>query len=73
MVARKKIKISGTVRANVYRIMDDAVENGARLGYRRAHKHTDTPSEEQIVDEIHRAVMNELCTYLIFDDEGTGG
>lgn len=69
MAARKKTKISGSVRANVYRIMDEAVENGVRYGWRRAHKHTETPDEDMIVDEINRAVMSELCEYLIFDDE----
>ena len=68
-MADEKTKISGTVRVNVYRIMDDAVESGVRLGYRRAHKHVDRPAEEQICDEIQRAVMHELCEYLVFDGE----
>jgi predicted Zn-dependent protease with MMP-like domain len=44
-------------------------EDGAAYGWRRAHKHTDTPGEEAIVDQIVQGVLNEICEYFDFDDE----
>jgi predicted Zn-dependent protease with MMP-like domain len=38
-------------------------------GWRRAHKHTDTPEENAIVDQIIQGVLNEVCEYFDFDDE----
>lgn len=52
--------IDGALRVNVYEVMTRAVEEGIAYGWRRAHKHTDTPSEETIRDEIERGVMNAL-------------
>jgi predicted Zn-dependent protease with MMP-like domain len=45
------------------------VEEGAAYGWRRAHKHTDTPGEEAIVDQIVQGILNEVCEYFDFDDE----
>jgi len=44
----------------MYNIIREAVENGIRYGIRRAHKHTDDPSEDLLESEIHSAIMNEL-------------
>ena len=44
------------------------MENGIALGYRRAFKHNDTPTEEQIVEQIHQSIMHEL--YEWFDMDG---
>ena len=43
-----------------YRVLEDAVESGVDWGWMHAHKHTDTPSEEQIKDSIRMDVMNEI-------------
>lgn len=45
---------------DLYKIIDRAVEEGVAYGYRRAHKHTDKPSEQAIREQIKQAVMNEL-------------
>ena len=45
------------------------MEEGATYGWRRAHKHTDTPGEDAIVDQIIQGVLNEVCEYFDFDDE----
>ncbi|WP_224364194.1 hypothetical protein [Hyalangium versicolor] len=44
-------------------------EDGAAYGWRRAHKHTDTPGEEAIVDPIIQGVLNQICESFGFDDE----
>jgi len=55
------------VRLNNYVIVQRAIEEGIAYGYRRAFKHTETPSHEAIKDEIHKAVMSSLCEVLDFD------
>jgi len=66
-----KLDINAAVRLNAYRIIEDAVERGVRYGIHRAHKHTENPSEEHLIQEIHRAVMNDLSEILKFGDEET--
>jgi hypothetical protein len=64
--------VSGGVGFNGYTIISRAVEEGVAYGYRRAHKHDDKPSEDHILDEIERAVMNELCDVLQFGNNECG-
>ena len=45
------------MKPNTYVILQRAVEEGALLGYRRAFKRVENPTEEQIVDAITDAVM----------------
>jgi hypothetical protein len=44
----------------MYNIVRDCVISGIRYGIRRAHKHTDEPSEDLLESEIHSAIMMEL-------------
>jgi hypothetical protein len=53
------------MRAKTYPILERAVSEGALLGYRRAFKHNENPSECAIVDAITEAVM--LCVSEVFD------
>lgn len=66
----KTIRVGQTpIRVKTYGIMADCVEVGVRAGWRRAHKHTDAPSEETICDAIEQAVMFEIGERFSFDDE----
>lgn len=64
-------KISGSIRANCYDILSRAIEEGVTYGWQRAHKHTDTPSTEQVCEEIKQAVMNAISEVFFFDDSIT--
>jgi hypothetical protein len=55
------------VKADIYKILSRAVDEGIAYGWNRAHKHTDSPNEETIKDEIERAVMNEICEVVKID------
>lgn len=67
------MKLEPTIKLNVYEILSRAVESGVGYGYRRAHKHTNRPTEDVITQEIYNAVMNELFEVLVYnDDEGYG-
>lgn len=63
------MQVNSRVKINAYKVIDDAIDRAIRYGYNRAHKHVDRPSEDQMIDEIHRAIMNELCELLTFDSE----
>jgi hypothetical protein len=61
--------IETPIRINVYKVISRAVEEGVTYGYHRSFKHTDNPSEAHVVEQIERAVMNELCDVLQFGND----
>ena len=54
------------MKANMYKLIERCVEEGVQYGYNRAHKHTDTPTEDQIKLAVTDAVMNEICDWFDF-------
>ena len=50
-------------------ILERALEEGIRLGYRRAFKHVENPSEVAICEHIEEQVMSSLYEYFDFDEE----
>lgn len=66
---RTKRPVRGGMKVRAYDVLRRAVEEGAEYGWRRAHKHTDTPDEETIKDQIVTAILNEICEYFDFDNE----
>lgn len=55
------------MKPNKYRLIEQCVETGIELGLNRAHKHTDSPTQQQLSEQIYRAVMNEVCEWFVFD------
>ena len=41
-------------------VLEDCIEVGLELGYNRAHKHNDHPSEKDIFSNQFTAVMEEI-------------
>lgn len=56
------------MQAKEYKVMEMCVENGVAYGIRRAYKHINNPSQEQIEKEIYQAVMTEICEWFDFND-----
>ena len=56
------------MKPKTYVILEQAIEEGVRRGYRRAHKHNQTPSEETILQEIEDGVISSINEYFSFDD-----
>lgn len=50
-------------------ILDQAIGEGVKIGYRRAFKHNEEPTEEVICDTIEDCVMSQIYEYFTFDDE----
>jgi hypothetical protein len=55
------------MKVKTYIVLERAIEEGIGYGYRRAFKHTETPSEETIKNEILNAVMNSISEVIDFD------
>lgn len=68
--ARKSasIKPRAEVRINVYAVIDDAVEIGVAHGLRRAYKHTDAPTDDQVIEAIRQAVMETLGEVIVWGE-----
>jgi hypothetical protein len=49
-------------------ILEQAIEEGVRYGYRRSHKHIENPTEEQICEHIEEQVMSSIYEYFDFND-----
>ena len=47
-------------------VLEMAIEEGVRFGYRRAFKHVENPHEDAIADCIVTEIFNSLDTW--FDD-----
>lgn len=64
-----KRRVSGGMCVRAYDVLRRAIEEGVEYGWRRAHKHTDTPDAEAIKDQIVTGILNEVSEYFDFDDE----
>lgn len=63
--------VKQTVKVNLYRLIDNAVELGVEIGLNRAYKHTESPDRAFLVDRVADAVMSEICELIDFDEEST--
>ena len=56
------------LKPKTYAVLDRAIEDGIAYGIARAHKHTDSPTMQQIQASIHTNVMNEIAEWFDIDD-----
>lgn len=56
------------MKANEYKLMDRCIEEGVQLGFHRARKHTEEPSQSQLMESIRNAIMLEICEWFEFDE-----
>lgn len=57
------------MRVRTYEVFRRAVEEGVEYGWRRAHKHTDTPAPEHMKEQLINEVLNAVCECFTFDDD----
>jgi hypothetical protein len=57
------------MKVRAYPVLSRAVEEGVAYGWRRAHKHNNTPDVATIEEQIVSAVLNEVCQYFDFDED----
>lgn len=61
------------MQVRTYAVLCRAVEEGIACGLRRARKHTDTPTDEEIATHVEREVLGAICEVFRFDDEERTG
>ena len=52
------------MKANTYKVLVSAVEEGVMIGWNRAHKHVENPTPEAVQHQIGEAVINEICEWM---------
>ena len=57
------------MKPKMYHILNVAVEEGVREGWRRAHKHNEKPHEDVVKEYIEDAVMSAIHEYFVFDED----
>jgi hypothetical protein len=50
------------------KLLEMCIENGIEYGWRRAHKHTDDPTEDVIKGEISHAIELEMYEWFEFEE-----
>lgn len=56
------------MRPKMHVILEQAIEEGVKRGYRRAFKYNENPAEDYIHDEISNCVMSAITEYFTFED-----
>ena len=56
------------MKPNTGKVIEMCLEAGIEFGWRKAHKHTETPSEEVIKNEILHAINMELYEWFDFEE-----
>ena len=56
------------MKPKIYPILEDCIESGILFGFRRAFKHDDDPSEEQVVQHILGEIMSAICEKFDFEE-----
>lgn len=49
-------------------ILEQAIDEGVRVGYRRAYKHTEQPNEDWVIETINNEIMNVIDLYFDFEE-----
>lgn len=56
------------MRSRDYTVLDRAVAEGVTAGLRRVFKHGDKVTEDRVLEEIQRSVMDSISEVFEFDE-----
>jgi len=56
------------MKPQILKLFEKCIEDGVSLGYSRAYKHNDAPTEQTVTQEITKAIEHELYEWFEFDD-----
>ena len=68
MKLTRRLRPTTNLKIDSYKIIARAVEEGIKHGCQRAHKYSDSPSQELLKSEIESSVMNHLSEIIIWND-----
>ena len=53
----------------IYPVLEMCINNGIKRGYNRAFKHNDEPNEQQIIDSISKAIVEDIFEWFNLDED----
>ena len=56
------------MKPKVLKLIEQCIEIGVEVGLHRAHKHTSTPSQDDIARAIEDAVLHEIHEWFDFEE-----
>lgn len=56
------------MKADIRAILIRAIDEGLETGWRRAHKHNESPNKDAILRHVSDSIWDEIDGFLIFDD-----
>lgn len=65
--------LPGGMQVRAYAVLARAVEEGIACGLRRARKHVEQPTDEEIATHVEREVLGAICEVFSFDEEVGSG
>jgi hypothetical protein len=57
------------MKPKVYELLERCIEDGIQGGWQRAHKHTSTPDEVWIKEQMYQAIMFEIHEWFDFEQK----
>lgn len=59
------------MQPNTLKLLEQCVETGLALGYRRAYKHNENPTQEHIQQASFNAILEEIHEWFHFPENNT--
>ena len=56
------------MKAKEYNLIEKCIQDGVRMGFARAHKYTDNPTKEQMIQDIEKYVLDEICEWFVLEN-----
>ena len=57
------------MKPKIQPILDMCIETGITLGYNRAYKHNDHPTQDEVKRSINKAILDEIYEWFDFADD----
>lgn len=57
------------MKPKTFAVLSVAIGEGVRMGWRLAFRDNDSPDESQIIESLHREVMNSISDYFDLNKE----
>lgn len=55
------------MKARCRELLIRCIEDGIKRGYNKAHKHTSTPSEDELIDQVEHYIWLEIDQFFDFE------
>ncbi len=56
------------MKPKFFSVLEMCIESGITRGYNRAFKHNDNPSEQEIIDNISKAIVEDIFEWFDIDE-----